>query len=44
MVAVLVLVETVETGQVSAEGDLASRPTVEAVEAAGCPTKHANAS
>lgn len=33
------LVETGETGQVSEEGDLASRPTVGAAEAAGCPTK-----
>lgn len=33
------LVETGETGQVSAEGDQASRPTVEAAEAVGCPTK-----
>lgn len=33
------LVETGETGQVFAEGDLALRPTVEAAKAAGCPTK-----
>lgn len=39
MVPVLVLVETGETGQVSGEGDLASKPTAGAAKAAGCPTK-----